>query len=91
MPLGYFISLCILIALASGYYMVERGLEYVDWPTLNRPEESMYYEGPGYSSGRKGRAAVKGKYGKNSKAKYTSQVEIKEGNVGRRGYDEKRD
>ncbi|PWN48848.1 putative SAC1-recessive suppressor of secretory defect [Violaceomyces palustris] len=45
-------------AIFSAQFMIARGLEYVAWPTLNRPEEAMFYEGPGFSSGKKGRLAT---------------------------------
>lgn len=90
-PLLYFILFWWSVFSFSFYFMVQRGLDYVDWPKLNRPEEAMFYDGPGYSSGRNGRAGVKGKYGRNSKAKYTGEVEIKNSNGNRRGYSEKQD
>lgn len=43
------------IASVAFYGITQRGLQYVAWPTLNRPEDVMFYEGPGYSSGRHGR------------------------------------
>lgn len=39
----YFIAAWIVIATVSFNYMVARGIDYVDWPRLNRPEESIYY------------------------------------------------
>ncbi len=38
--------------------MVSRGLDYVAWPTLNRPDETIFYDGPGFKSGAKGRTGV---------------------------------
>ncbi|KDN52776.1 putative SAC1-recessive suppressor of secretory defect [Tilletiaria anomala UBC 951] len=63
----YFVAAWIVIAMAAVQFMVSRGIDYVDWPKLNRPVEALFYEGPGYYSGRKGRASVVGHAGRNMK------------------------
>ncbi|KAE8253923.1 hypothetical protein A4X13_0g3609 [Tilletia indica] len=77
------------IVLASGsfWYITDRGLEYVAWPTLNRPNDIMFYDGPGYSSGRYGRGAVTGHWGgaSNKPTRSLSTPRITENNKGRRG------
>ena len=47
-----------LVAAACLVYIWERGLQYVAWPTLNRPEKVMFYDGPGYYSGLRGRRGL---------------------------------
>lgn len=55
--------LWVTLAVSALVYMWQHGLLYVGWPTLNRPEELMYYStyhllttaGPGYYSGLRGR------------------------------------
>ena len=54
----YFALVWVLVALFSAQYMVARGLDYVAWPTLNRPDEVIFYDGPGFKSGQKGRTGV---------------------------------
>jgi len=78
----------ILVISVSLWYIVDRGLEYVAWPTLNRPNDTMYYDGPGYSSGRYGRGAVTGHWGgASSKETWTpSKARLTQNNKGRRGY-----
>ncbi|EPQ32453.1 uncharacterized protein PFL1_00649 [Pseudozyma flocculosa PF-1] len=53
-----FLLLWSLVAAASFQYMVARGLDYVAWPTLNRPDGTIFYDGPGFSSGKRGRYGV---------------------------------
>jgi len=79
----------VVVAATSFYFITERGLEYVAWPTLNRPEETMYYDGPGYSSGRHGRAAVPGHYDRRNTSKASTKpkdVAALNKKEGRRGY-----
>lgn len=54
----YFFSLWLVVAVGSAQFMVSRGLDYVAWPTLNRPDETIFYDGPGFKSGAKGRTGV---------------------------------
>ncbi|KAK0530681.1 Phosphoinositide phosphatase sac1 [Tilletia horrida] len=77
----------IVVASFALWYIVDRGLEYVAWPTLNRPNEVMYYDGPGYSSGRYGRGAVTGHWGvaSNKPTRTPSKAKITQNNKGRRG------
>ncbi|CBQ67575.1 probable SAC1-recessive suppressor of secretory defect [Sporisorium reilianum SRZ2] len=54
----YFFTLWLVVAIGSLQFMVARGLDYVAWPTLNRPDETIFYDGPGFKSGAKGRSGV---------------------------------
>ncbi|SPC65200.1 probable SAC1 - recessive suppressor of secretory defect [Ustilago sp. UG-2017b] len=54
----YFFTLWLVVAVGSAQFMVSRGLDYVAWPTLNRPDETIFYDGPGFKSGAKGRTGV---------------------------------
>lgn len=54
----YFFTLWFVVFVASAQYMVSRGLDYVAWPTLNRPDDTIFYDGPGFKSGRKGRTGI---------------------------------
>ncbi len=45
----YFFTLWLVVAVGSLQFMVSRGLDYVAWPTLNRPDEMIFYDGPGSS------------------------------------------
>ncbi|PWZ02824.1 putative SAC1-recessive suppressor of secretory defect [Testicularia cyperi] len=54
----YFSTIWLVVLVASFQYMVARGLDYVAWPTLNRPNDIIFYDGPGFRSGRKGRTGV---------------------------------
>ncbi|EST09807.1 Synaptojanin, N-terminal [Kalmanozyma brasiliensis GHG001] len=54
----YFFTLWLVVAVGSLQFMVSRGLDYVAWPTLNRPDETIFYDGPGFKSGAKGRTGV---------------------------------
>ncbi|CEH13072.1 Putative phosphoinositide phosphatase [Ceraceosorus bombacis] len=69
-------AVAVIVAFTSFYFITERGLEYVAWPTLNRPEETMYYDGPGYSSGRHGRAAISAHYEGNRKGPKSTARDI---------------
>lgn len=48
----------ILLAVALVFIMIH-GIDYVSWPRLNPPTETIYYNGPGFRSGRHG-MGVKG-------------------------------
>lgn len=54
----YFFTLWLVVAIGSVQFMVSRGLDYVAWPTLNRPNETIFYDGPGFKSGAKGRTGI---------------------------------
>ncbi|KAN0066273.1 Phosphoinositide phosphatase sac1 [Thecaphora frezii] len=54
----WFLILWSTVTVASFYYMVARGLDYVSWPMLNRPDQIIFYDGPGFRSGRNGRDGV---------------------------------
>ncbi|SNX81489.1 probable SAC1 - recessive suppressor of secretory defect [Melanopsichium pennsylvanicum] len=54
----YFFSLWLVVAMGAFQFMVSRGLNYVAWPTLNRPDETIFYDGPGFKSGAKGRSGA---------------------------------
>lgn len=43
----------LFVALAL-VYILGHGVEYVQWPRLNPPNDTIFYEGPGYKSGTKG-------------------------------------
>jgi len=43
----------LFVALAL-VYILGHGIEYVQWPRLNPPNDAIFYEGPGYKSGTKG-------------------------------------
>jgi hypothetical protein len=80
----------VLVSLSGGlaavtfYSITERGVNFVAWPTLNRPEDTINYTGPGYTSGRKGRLGT-GRYGKNQTgAKMSEKRQVSE-STGRRG------
>lgn len=74
----YFFTLWLVVAVGSLQFMVSRGLDYVAWPTLNRPDETIFYDGPGFKSGAKGRTGVV-----NPLKDQKQNGELK--NVGRRG------
>lgn len=79
------ISLSAGLAAITFYSITERGVNFVAWPTLNRPEDTINYAGPGYSSGKKGRLGT-GRYGKNSGSTTSGKRAVSEAS-GRRGYD----
>lgn len=86
-PSTYIIAFAVVISSATFYAITERGVNFVAWPSLNRPDDVINYSGPGYSSGRKGRKGVS-RYGKNSSGPQAtgerkSNFEVK----GRRGQD----
>lgn len=39
----WFISAWAALAAVSVQYITARGLHYVDWPRLNKPDEAIYY------------------------------------------------
>ncbi len=41
----WFFTLWLVVAVGSFQFMVSRGLDYVAWPTLNRPDETIFYDG----------------------------------------------
>ncbi|SHO75848.1 Similar to S.cerevisiae protein SAC1 (Phosphatidylinositol phosphate (PtdInsP) phosphatase) [Malassezia sympodialis ATCC 42132] len=45
----------VAVAVSALVYVWQHGLLYVGWPSLNRPEALMFYTGPGYYSGLRGR------------------------------------
>lgn len=45
----------LLLFLASGYYLVSHGVDYVAWPRLRPLTDTINYSGKGYFSGRHGR------------------------------------
>ncbi|UZJ54738.1 hypothetical protein CBS101457_004058 [Exobasidium rhododendri] len=51
----YLVSLSATLAAVTFYSITERGVNFVAWPSLNRPDDVINYTGPGFSSGRKGR------------------------------------
>lgn len=66
-PLFWFVALWLVLLGAAVRFMAARGIDYVNWPRLAPLTDNIFYEGPGYYSGRKGRAGVKGLAGKNMK------------------------
>ncbi|KAF8324844.1 inositol/phosphatidylinositol phosphatase [Cantharellus anzutake] len=52
--LYYYNLFWFLFITISLVYILGHGVEYVQWPRLNPPNEVIFYEGPGYKSGRKG-------------------------------------
>lgn len=51
----YFNVIWLTFALLSLVYILGHGIEYVAWPRLNPPTDFLFYDGPGYKSGAKGR------------------------------------
>lgn len=49
-----FVLVWVLVLLFALRFIWQHGVEYVGWPTLNRPEKLMYFTGPGYISGLRG-------------------------------------
>ncbi len=47
-----------LLALSLTFIAVH-GIDYVSWPRLNPPTETIYYDGPGFRSGNHGKG-IKG-------------------------------
>lgn len=81
----YLVSLSATIAAITFYSITERGINFVAWPNLNRPDDVINYSGPGYSSGRKGRLGT-GRYGKNQAGPRTvGHKELGSDVKGRRG------
>ncbi|KAK0546479.1 Phosphoinositide phosphatase sac1 [Tilletia horrida] len=80
------VTFWLVVASASFWFITDRGLDYVAWPTLNRPESVMYYDGPGYSSGRYGRGGVVGHWGtaSNKPTRTPAKAKITQNNRGRR-------
>lgn len=54
----YFFTLWFVVAIGSAQFIISRGLDYVAWPTLNRPDETIFYDGPGFKSGARGRTGI---------------------------------
>ncbi|KAG8993274.1 hypothetical protein FRB90_000734 [Tulasnella sp. 427] len=52
---GYIIATCALVFAVSLFYIFSHGIEYVNWPKLNPPIESIFYEGPGFKTVQHGR------------------------------------
>ncbi|TDL28775.1 hypothetical protein BD410DRAFT_738463 [Rickenella mellea] len=50
----YFLLWSCLLTIAFGYIFVH-GIDYVAWPRLNPPTDVIFYEGPGFRSGQKGK------------------------------------
>ncbi|KAF8584507.1 hypothetical protein K439DRAFT_1646925 [Ramaria rubella] len=50
----YYFSIWVSLILLSLSYIFMHGVEYVSWPRLNPQTEAIYYNGPGFRSGRKG-------------------------------------
>lgn len=73
-PLYWFVLFWLLLLVVALQFMTARGIDYVNWPRLNPLTENIFYEGPGYYSGRKGRAGVKGLSGKNMKKTVRGKV-----------------
>ena len=42
-PMTWFIVMWAVLATVSFQYIVARGLFYVNWPRLNKPDEAIYY------------------------------------------------
>ncbi|KAJ9477010.1 Phosphatidylinositol-3-phosphatase SAC1 [Pseudozyma hubeiensis] len=80
----YFFTLWLVVAVGSAQYMVSRGLDYVAWPTLNRPDETIFYDGPGFKSGAKGRTGIINPL-KAAKSQNGSEKAAASSNAGRRG------
>lgn len=78
----WFFTLWLVVAVGSFQFMVSRGLDYVAWPTLNRPDETIFYDGPGFKSGAKGRTGVVKPLGK---ANGGAKARAAPTNAGRRG------
>lgn len=57
-PVPIFPLLWAVVAAGSLVYIWQHGVQYVGWPTLNRPERIIFYDGPGYYSGRHGRKGL---------------------------------
>jgi hypothetical protein len=53
--LYYYHIFWFLLFVSSLSYILAHGVEYVAWPRLNPPVESIYYDGPGYRSGQNGK------------------------------------
>lgn len=79
----YFFTLWLVVAIGSAQYMVSRGLDYVAWPTLNRPDETIFYDGPGFRSGTKGRTGVINPL--KARKSHNGGVNVVASNAGRRG------
>lgn len=52
--LVYYFMIWLSFASLSLLYIFMHGVHYVSWPRLNPPVEAIYYNGPGFRSGRKG-------------------------------------
>lgn len=53
--LFYYFLLWFSMAFISVVFIVLHGIQYVSWPRLQPPTDIIYYEGPGYRSGHKGK------------------------------------
>jgi hypothetical protein len=83
---SYLVSLSATLAAITFYSITERGVNFVAWPSLNRPDDIINYSGPGYSSGRKGRLGT-GRHGKNQSGPRTvGQKPLSPDVKGRRGH-----
>lgn len=82
-----FFTLWLVVAVGSFHFMTSRGLDYVAWPTLNRPDDIIFYDGPGFKSGVHGRIGVvnplKGRSASNGDAKNKPTQSL--AGAGRRG------
>lgn len=79
---SYLLTLSAGLAAVTFYSITERGVNFVAWPTLNRPDDVINYSGRGYSSGKKGRLGT-GRYGKNQSGPQTSkQTSVSSGRRG---------
>ena len=50
----YFLIWIVILSLAV-IFIIAHGIDYVAWPRLNPPSAVLYYDGPGFRSGRHGR------------------------------------
>ncbi|KIJ45625.1 hypothetical protein M422DRAFT_166497 [Sphaerobolus stellatus SS14] len=80
--LVYYFTIWFSLIIFSLGFIFLHGISYVSWPRLNPPLEAIYYEGPGYRSGRRGfgkimnqAGTIPAKYRQRANSK-TEEIEI---------------